>query len=42
MKRKKYEEPMTSVVVLEQCASLLQASGGVDATMDETFTEEDI
>lgn len=40
-KRKVYEKPSMKVHVLKQRARLLQASGGVNATMNETFTETD-
>lgn len=42
MIKKQYEEPTISIVEVEQCASLLQASGEVDVTMDGTFEEESI
>ena len=44
MKKKEYERPTTQVVQLKQQAYLLQASatGDVNATMDGTWTEEDI
>ena len=42
MKRKKYERATMQVVELQQQAHLLQASGQVQATMNSTWTEEDI
>ena len=45
MKKKKYEKPSLEVVVLNQKPTLLQASvnsGDVNATMDDTWTEENI
>ena len=42
MKRKKYERATMQVVELQQQAHLLQASGQVQATMNGTWTEEDI
>ena len=44
MKKKKYEKPSLEVVVLNQKPTLLQASvnsGDVNATMNDTWTEED-
>lgn len=42
MKRKKYERATMQVVELQQRTPLLQASGQVQATMNGTWTEEDI
>ncbi len=42
MKKKLYEKPTMQVVKLKHQTHLLQASGQVDATMDGTWTEEDI
>lgn len=44
MKRKEYQEPTIKVVKVEQQCQLLDgsSSGSVNATMDGTFTEEDI
>ena len=42
MKRKDYQKPTMQVVELQQQAHLLQASGQVQATMNGTWTEEDI
>jgi hypothetical protein len=42
MKKKEYERPTTQVVQLKQQAYLLQASAQVNATMNGTWTEEDI
>ena len=42
MKRKMYEKPSLEVVVLNHNAALLQASGQVNATMESTWTEQDI
>ena len=41
MKRKEYEKPAMQVVEVKQ-TGMLMTSGQVDATMDGTFTEEDI
>ena len=41
MKRKNYEKPTTKVVQLQHRTHLLQASGGVNATMNNNFTETD-
>ena len=41
MKKKKYEKPSVEVVVLKH-TGMLMTSGEVKATMDGTFTEEDI
>lgn len=41
MKKKKYEQPKTDVVELRVTCQLL-AGSDVSATMDGTFTEEDI
>ena len=40
--KKKYEKPAMQVFELKQQPQLLQASAQVDATMDGTWTEEDI
>ena len=40
MKRKEYEQPKTDVV--ELCVTCQLLAGSVTATMDGTFTEEDI
>ena len=44
MKKKQYEKPSVEVVVLKQQAQLLagSATGNVNATMDDTWTETDI
>ena len=45
MKRKQYEKPSLEVVVLKQQPTLLQASvnsGDVNATMNDTWTEENV
>ena len=42
MKKKKYEKPSLEVVKLQQKEALLQASNSVNATMNGTWTEEDI
>ena len=42
MKRKAYELPMMQVVKLRHKTHLLQASGTVNATMNDTWTEETI
>ena len=45
MKKKEYERPTMQVVKLKQQPQLLQASvnsGDVNATMNGTWTEEDI
>ena len=43
MKRKDYQKPTMNIVKLQQQAHLLAGSGQeVQATMDGTFTEEDI
>lgn len=41
MKRKGYQRPTAQVVKLQH-TGMLMASGEVKATMDGTFTEEDI
>ena len=41
MKKKQYEKPSVEVVVLKH-TGMLMTSGQVQATMDGTFTEEDI
>lgn len=40
MKKKKYEKPSIEVVELKQ-TGMLMTSGSVNATMDDTWTEED-
>ena len=40
--KKPYEKPSMQVFDLKQQPQLQQASGSVDATMDGTWTEEDI
>ena len=40
--KKKYEKPSMQVFEWKQQPQLLQASAQVDATMDGTWTEEDI
>ena len=40
--KKQYEKPSMKVFELKQQPQLLQASGSVSATMDGTWTEEDI
>lgn len=44
MKKKEYERPSMEVVELKQQAQLLagSATGNVNATMDDTWTETDI
>ncbi len=44
MKKKEYEKPSVEVVVLKQRQQLLtgSATGDVNATMDDTWTEETI
>ena len=45
MKKKKYEKPSLEVVVMKQQPTLLQSSvnsGDVNATMNDTWTEETI
>ena len=44
MKKKQYEKPSLEVVVLNQQTALLAGSvnGDVNATMDGTWTEQDI
>lgn len=42
MKKKQYEKPSVEVVVLNQKPTLLAGSEQVDATMNGTWTEEDI
>ena len=45
MKKKEYERPTMQVVQLKQQPTLLQSSvnsGDVNATMDDTWTEQDI
>ena len=45
MKKKEYEKPSVEVVVLKQQPTLLAGSvnsGDVNATMDDTWTEEEI
>ena len=41
MKKKKYEKPSVEVVVMKQ-TGMLMTSGQVNATMNDTWTEEDI
>jgi len=41
MKRKDYQKPTMQVVMLQHQTHLLQASGGVNATMSGKFTEKD-
>lgn len=41
MKRKQYEKPSLEVVVLKQ-TGMLMTSGDVNATMNDTWTEEDV
>ena len=41
MKRKKYEKPSVEVVELKQ-TGMLMTSVQVNATMDDTWTEQDI
>ena len=41
MKKKEYERPTMQVVQLKQ-TGMLMTSGQVDATMDGTWTEENI
>jgi hypothetical protein len=41
MKRKKYEKPSVEVVVMKQ-TGMLMTSGQVNATMNDTWTEQDI
>ena len=42
MKKKKYEKPSLEVVVLKQKPTLLAGSEQVNATMNDTWTEQDI
>ena len=42
MKRKHYEEPSLEVVVMKQQPILLAGSEQVNATMNGTWTEEEI
>jgi hypothetical protein len=42
MKKKEYERPTMQVVQLEQQPTLLAGSEQVNATMNGTWTEEDI
>ena len=44
MTKKKYEKPSIEVVVLKQTGMLMSSvnSGDVNATMDDTWTEEEI
>ncbi len=44
MKKKQYEKPSVEVVVLKQTGMLMTSvnSGDVNATMDDTWTEEEI
>ena len=42
MKKKEYERPTMQVVQLKQQPQLLAGSEQVNATMDGTWTEEDI
>ncbi len=44
MKKKEYERPTMQVVQLKQQPTLLtgSATGDVNATMDDTWTEQDI
>ena len=41
-KKREYEKPSMQVFELRQQPQLLQASASVDATMDGTWTEENI
>ena len=41
MKKKQYEKPSLEVVVMKQ-TGMLMTSGQVNATMNDTWTEEDI
>lgn len=42
MRKKEYERPAMQVVVLNQKPTLLAGSEQVNATMNDTWTEEDI
>ena len=44
MKKKQYEKPSVEVVELKQTGMLMSSvnSGDVNATMDDTWTEQDI
>ena len=42
MKRKEYEKPAMQVVQLKQQPQLLAGSEQVNATMESTWTEQDI
>ena len=42
MKRKDYQKPTTKVVQLKQCGMLMTSTQGVQATMNDTWVEEDI
>jgi hypothetical protein len=44
MTKKQYEKPSVEVVVLKQTGMLMSSvnSGDVNATMDDTWTEEEI
>ena len=44
MKKKQYEKPSVEVVVLKQTGMLMTSvnSGDVNATMNDTWTEEEI
>ena len=42
MKKKQYEKPSVEVVVLNQKPTLLAGSEQVNATMNDTWTEENI
>ena len=42
MKKKEYERPTMQVVQLKQQPQLLAGSEQVNATMNDTWTEEDI
>jgi hypothetical protein len=44
MKKKQYEKPSVEVVELKQTGMLMSSvnSGDVNATMDDTWTEEEI
>lgn len=42
MKKKEYERPTMQVFELKQQPQLLAGSAQVDATMESTWTEEDI
>lgn len=42
IEKRKYEKPSMEVFKLQHQAHLLQVSGDVNATMNDTWTEEDI